>query len=228
MHYFKKTLRKTLELLFPTFVFTIIVTLWSLGMTAAQSNDENYELPPLEQQNLEEDVTDQTSLMYDIPNIDQSRVEAAWLEMINEVRSKEAWDYIIDTKLVETSISRANTLSSERRFKNMHRRPWQKCSGTWCYDINAMSKWFAEYGITDRVVNESIWYGGYNCKKDDCTDALITATRKTFKFFMSEASRNGPHYKMIISDKYSKVWFGVALTKASRGNAYVFVMHVSE
>lgn len=59
-------------------------------MTAAQSNDENYELPPLEQQNLEEDVTDQTSLMYDIPNIDQSRVEAAWLEMINEVRSKEA------------------------------------------------------------------------------------------------------------------------------------------
>ncbi len=59
-------------------------------MTVAQSNDENYELPPLEQQNLEEDVTDQTSLMYDIPNIDQSRVEAAWLEMINEVRSKEA------------------------------------------------------------------------------------------------------------------------------------------
>jgi hypothetical protein len=59
-------------------------------MTAAQSNDENYELPPLEQQNLEEDVTDQTSLMYDIPNIDQSRIEAAWLEMINEVRSKEA------------------------------------------------------------------------------------------------------------------------------------------
>lgn len=59
-------------------------------MTVAQSNDENYELPPLEQQNLEEDVTDQTSLMYDIPNIDQSRIEAAWLEMINEVRSKEA------------------------------------------------------------------------------------------------------------------------------------------
>ena len=59
-------------------------------MTAAQSNDENYELPPLEQQNLEEEVTDQTSLIYDIPNIDQSRVEAAWLEMINEVRSKEA------------------------------------------------------------------------------------------------------------------------------------------
>ena len=59
-------------------------------MTVAQSNDENYELPPLEQQNLEEEVTDQTSLIYDIPNIDQSRVEAAWLEMINEVRSKEA------------------------------------------------------------------------------------------------------------------------------------------
>lgn len=59
-------------------------------MTVAQSNDENYELPPLEQQNSEEDMTDQTSLMYDIPNIDQSRVEAAWLEMINEVRSKEA------------------------------------------------------------------------------------------------------------------------------------------
>ena len=59
-------------------------------MTVAQSNDENYELPPLEQQSLEEDMADQTSLMYDIPNIDQSRVEAAWLEMINEVRSKEA------------------------------------------------------------------------------------------------------------------------------------------
>jgi len=59
-------------------------------MTVAQSNDENYELPPLEQQKLEEDMADQTSLMYDIPNIDQSRIEAAWLEMINEVRSKEA------------------------------------------------------------------------------------------------------------------------------------------
>ncbi len=67
-------------------------------MTVAQSNDENYELPPLEQQNSEEDMTDQTSLIYDIPNIDQDRFEEARLEFINTARSKlEKTPYTLNT-----------------------------------------------------------------------------------------------------------------------------------
>lgn len=230
------------------------------SITLAQNNDNNFELPAIQQpKNKDKKVamepvieslpqedtnedgntpsatgsvetgsidTEETAL-YNIPHIDQKRVEAAWLDMINEVRSEQAWDYTLDTELVKTSIQWADTLAAERRFKNMHKRPGQSCSGARCYDSKAMSKWFATQGINDRTVSESIGYGWYSCKKDDCTDALITATKKTFKFFMSEAKRNGPHYKMVVSGKYSKVGFGIAQTKASRGSAYVFVMHVS-
>ena len=198
-------------------------------MTVAQSNDENYELPPLEQQSLEEDMADQASLMYDIPNIDQSRVEAAWLEMVNSARSK-VWSelYTLDDGLIKTSIERSQTLASEKRFSTMHKRPGQKCSSSRCYDYDTMVKWFADRNITTPIFTESIGYWSYKCWWDDCTDALIKATKKTFSFFMSEAKSNGPHYRSVVSSKYSKVWFWIALTKhPKRGQQYILVMHVS-
>jgi Cysteine-rich secretory protein family len=143
--------------------------------------------------------------------------------MINKVRSEKAGDYTLDTNLVSSSTERANYLGQARKFKKMHQRPGQTCKNYRCYDLAGR---FTERGVSASA-GESIGYGGYSCKKEDCTDALIEASKKTFRFFMSEAKRNGPHYQMVVSGKYSKVGIGIAPTKASRGNAYVLVMHVS-
>ena len=160
---------------------------------------------------------------FNIPNVDTKRVQAAWIEMINKVRSEKAGDYTLDTNLVSSSTERANYLGKARKFKKMHQRPGQTCKNYRCYDLAGR---FTERGVSASA-GESIGYGGYSCKKEDCTDALIGASKKTFRFFMSEAKRNGPHYQMVVSGKYSKVGIGIAQTKASRGNAYVLVMHVS-
>ena len=129
--------------------------LWVIpSLSIAQTNDEVNQIPPIEQVSQQETKEVET-LQYDIPNIDETRIENARIEMINDVRSKNA-GYTLDTGLVKTSITWANTLSNERRFKNMHRRPGQKCSGAWCYDFNAMQKRFAQHNIKDRVISESI------------------------------------------------------------------------
>ncbi len=171
-----------------------------------------------------DDTTVEITTEFNIPNVDTKRVQQAWLEMINNVRSEKAGDYTLDDNLISTSTERANHLGKARKFKKMHQRPWQTCKNYRCYDL---WDWFTTRGVSASA-GESIGYGWYSCKKDDCTDALIEATKKTFRFFMSEAKRNWPHYQMVVSWKYSKVGIGIAQTKASRWNAYVLVMHVSK
>lgn len=156
-------------------------------------------------------------------NVDTQRVQQAWRDMINKVRSEKAWDYSIDTQLVTTSTERANYLGKNRKFSKMHQRPGQKCTNYRCYDLD----WRFSARDVSPSAWEAIWYGWYSCTKDDCTDALIEASKKTFKFFMSEAKRNWPHYQMVVSGKYSKFWIGIAETKASWWKAYVLVLHVS-
>ena len=47
---------------------------------------------------------------FDIPNVDTKRVQAAWIEMINSVRSEKAGDYTLDNDLISSSTERANYL----------------------------------------------------------------------------------------------------------------------
>lgn len=171
-----------------------------------------------------DDTQAEITTEFNIPNVDTQRVQQAWLDMINSVRSEKVWHYTLDDTLIATSTERANHLGKAKKFKKMHQRPGQTCKNYRCYDL-----WdrFTARSVSASA-GESIWYGGYNCKKDDCTEALIEATKKTFRFFMSEAKRNGPHYQMVVSWKYSKVGIGISKTKASRWNAYVLVMHVSK
>lgn len=171
----------------------------------------------------EEIIEEKPVSLFSIPNVDTQRVQQAWLDMINDVRSEAAGDYTINPDLNTTSIERANYLGTNRIFKQMHKRPGQTCKNYRCYDL---WEWMTDRGVSAST-QESIGYGGYSCNKDDCTDALIEATKKTFRFFMSEAKKNGPHYKMIVSWDYSTVGIGISQTKASRWNAYVLVMHVS-
>lgn len=103
-------------------------------ITVAQTNDEPNEITPIEQPSKEE-IEATESVQYDIPNIDQARVEAAWIEMINNVRAESAGDYTIDTGLIKTSIERANHLAKNRKFTKMHQRPGQTCKNYRCYDL---------------------------------------------------------------------------------------------
>ena len=72
-----------------TIVLGLVILSLIPSTTIAQTNNNPNEIPQLEQP-AEEDIQNEESLRYDIPNIDQARVEAAWIEMINEVRSEEA------------------------------------------------------------------------------------------------------------------------------------------
>ncbi|MCA9378731.1 hypothetical protein KC711_07870 [Candidatus Peregrinibacteria bacterium] len=60
------------------------------------------------------------------------------------------------------------------------------------YDYKEIEKWFSNQGlqfknVSRKTFSESIGYGVVKCPKEgDCTDALITATKSTWKFFMSE------------------------------------------
>lgn len=113
----------------------------------------------------------------------------------------------------------------------MHQRPGQSCKNYRCYDVNP---WFAERGVTQGA--ESVLYGGYSCKADDCTQDLIETTRGRsggpsgfLGFLLGEKSYNGVHYRMMMNSSYTKVGIGFAkTTHRGFGGAYIGVIHYSQ
>ena len=171
-----------------------IVFVWSItfsGLVVAQTSDDVVDGMTNEQneenQNDTGSVSDE-SLLYNIPKVDQAKVEAAWLDRINTEREKIGVDpYKIDDKLTKTSIIWAIYLADNNKFRNMHQRigcPQSRCTPL-------IQKWFNDNGVDTTVVTESVGYGGYSCKKEDCTDDLILASKKRFDgLFMREKRGN--------------------------------------
>lgn len=163
-------------------------------------------------------------------NVDTAKVQEAWLGWINYERWTKGLDPLeLDLTLNNTSTERATYLANARKFKNMHQRPGQSCKNARCYDLD---EWFTARGVSPSA-GESVMFGGYSCKAEDCTTDLIETTRGRLGgpsgflgFLLGEKRYNGVHYRMMMNPNTTKVGVGFAKTShPGFGGAYIGVLH---
>lgn len=178
------------------------------------------------------EIQEETILAEYNTNVDASQIQEAWLGWINYERSTRGISPLeLDLTLNTTSTERSTHLADIRKFTRMHQRPQQACKNYRCYDVNP---WFAERGVSQGA--ESVIYGGYSCKAEDCTQDLIETTRWRIGwpsgflgFLLGEKSYNGVHYRMMMNPSYTKVGVGFAKTNHPWfGSAYIGVLHYSQ
>ena len=162
-------------------------------------------------------------------DFDADRVEKAWLEWTNAERSL-VWAPTIASHSGLTQTAKIWSVESEKRGEMSHKRT-NKSS---YYDYKEIEKWFSNQGlkfknVSRKTFSESIGYGVVKCPKEgDCTDALITATKSTWKFFMSEKWKQyAPHYKAIVMPEFHLMGVGVELDKSSK-RYYITVHYATE
>lgn len=162
-------------------------------------------------------------------DFDADRVEKAWLEWTNTERTL-VWAPTIASHSGLTQTAKIWSIESEKRGEMSHKRT-NKSS---YYDYKEIEKWFVNQGfkfknISRKTFSESIGYGTVKCPKEgDCTDALITATKSTWKFFMSEKWKQyAPHYKAIVMPEFRLMGIGVELDKSSK-RYYITVHYATE
>ena len=181
----------------------------------------------------QEVIPEQPKLSLYNTNVDTAKVQQAWLGWINYERWTRGLKALeLDLTLNNTSTERATYLGKARKFSNMHQRPGQACKNYRCYDLNER---FAARWVTSSA-GESVMFGGYSCKAEDCTTDLIETTRGRLGgpsgflwFLLGEKRYNGVHYKMMMTPSYTKVGVGFAkTTHGGFGSAYVGVLHYSQ
>lgn len=165
--------------------------------------------------------TSNSTTSYQIPNIDQKRVEETRLQRVNAERESVGSNpYTLSSDLRATSVERAWILAKENRTSGTHRRSPQDSF----YDYKKIMSRFSDRGVTESTITESVARNTYSCKETDCTDILLQRLKKWFDFFMSEKWKEyDPHYKSIASNSYKKIWLWVAVSNGR----YFLVMHVS-
>lgn len=144
-------------------------------------------------------------------NIDMGRVEQTWLDRNNELRtSLELPVYTIDTRLSETA-----QMWSQNALVNQtidHKRT--PTDGY--YNYTGIERWFAVRGLKFKNINratfsESLGYGYFSCKKDDCTEDLIASLKTTRNFYMKEKPYMGMHYKALVHPYFQAMGMWVSI-----------------
>ena len=142
-----------------------------------------------------------------INNVDWEVVRNSILEWHNSVR-RDLWldEYKLEKKLNHTANVRADYLVD--LWSATHKR----LASDGYYNYWSIKDWFnnqwVEFKWSWTQFTESIWYRSYSCKQDDCTQELLNTIRKSFDFFMSEASDNGAHYRAIVHPNFEYIWIG--------------------
>lgn len=151
-----------------------------------------------------------------IPGVDIQEARRVWVSWINGVRA----DVNIAPVMQDKQLIRTATVWSERARDVggiTHKRPGQ----TAYYDYKGIESWFSKLDIEfanvkSTTYTESIGWGVFTCKKDDCTQALITAMRSTFDFYMSEKGKAyAPHYNSIVQPQFRLIGTGIVVDKNS-------------
>jgi uncharacterized protein YkwD len=162
-------------------------------------------------------------------DFDSVRVENAWVEWTNTERSL-VWVPAIASHSGLAQTAKVWSIESEKRGEMSHKRTNRSSY----YDYKEIEKWFGNQGfkfknVSRKTFSESIGYGTVKCPKEgDCTDALITATKSTWKFFMSEKWKQyAPHYKAIVMSEFRLMGVGVELDKSSK-RYYITVHYATE
>ncbi len=155
-------------------------------------------------------------------NVNFAKVQSAWLDRQNQERTtlglmRYTWNTLLD----HSAQQRATYLKT--LGTTTHRRK----SADGYYNYRSIKNRFSEQGVwftndSGTMFSESLgrWY--MTCKKADCTDALISALKKTFAYFMKEKwKRYQPHYKAIVSKEFTDIWLGITIV----GKKYYLVSH---
>ena len=190
------------------------------------------ETPEIQTPVKEVEETNEQLKLYNM-NVDTAEVQEAWLGWINYERGTRGLDPLeLDLTLNNTSTEWATYLANARKFTKMHQRPGQACKNARCYDLDG---WFSARGVNP-AAGESVMFGGYSCKAEDCTTDLIETTRGKvggasgfLGFLLGEKRYNGVHYRMMMNPSTTKVGIGMAKTTHSGfGGAYIGVLHFSK
>ena len=156
-----------------------------------------------------------------------TQVEQTWLDRNNELRiSLDLDPYTLDSRLSATA-REWSEVAAERAYID-HKR--QDTDGY--YNYLGIEQWFSMRGVKFKNVNratfsESVGYGYYTCKKDDCTEDMIKAMKSTWKFYMGEQARMGVHYKALVHPYFQTMGLGIAVDEQAK-RYYLTVHYASE
>ncbi len=159
------------------------------------------------------------------PNVDMSRVRAAWIGWYNGIRQWEWLGlYSYDERLNNTAYDWTIELA-KWKWQNHHTRsPWDGY-----YNFSVIDQWFMAHGVNPPIINrskhtENVGYGSYSCHSSDCTDTLIESIRSTFNFFMSEKWKSyDAHYQSIVQPSFTKI--GLSIIVVPEESRYYLTVH---
>lgn len=159
-------------------------------------------------------------------NIDFGKVKEKWLDLNNSLR-KDLWksEYRYDDKLDGTAQEWSKV--SKQRWNITHKRDKKDSY----YNYSKITSWFKNRWVECKNVNrstfsESIWYGNYSCKWDNCTRELENWIERVFNMYVKEKNKKyKPHYKALISDQFKNIWLWLSITEI-KGNSYEFYLTV--
>jgi uncharacterized protein YkwD len=202
-------------------IMAVMMVLGGLEVPEAQAFDPNFQfvqdVVAIQPASIETAVVDCNPIDQYIPdNIDMSRVRAAWLDWNNGLRSKAGLAaYEMEPQL---SWSAQNWSDRAKRLGVLnHKRDGQ----TAYYDYWKILAWFKNLGLEFKTMGgvtmtENIGWGYYKCPADgsDCTDAINSAVRTTFDFFLSEKGKAyDVHYRSLMHPSFKQIGFGLALDR---------------
>ncbi len=145
------------------------------------------------------------------PTVDVQKVATSWLQWNNDLRSSLQLDpYVLDARLSATAQEWSDKAIGAPSFD--HKRS-EKDS---YYNYEGIENRFAQRGVKFKNINratfsESLGYGYFSCKKDDCTEDLIKAVKTSWTFFMSEQAAFGIHYKALVHPYFQLMGLGVSI-----------------
>lgn len=161
----------------------------------------------------------QNKWLWEIANINQEKVRDTRLNRHNKER-KIVWlhEFTYDLELEQTATNRAQHLA--KLDKSTHER---LSTDTW-YNYYSIKNRFSNLWITfpkekNGAANfhENIALRlNYSCKKNDCTDYLISRIKDWFDFFMNEKKKNWAHYKAIVATQTKKIGVGIATNPTTK------------
>lgn len=146
-----------------------------------------------------------------IANADAQKVREAWLAWHNDARAAQG----LSPLNYHSDLEKTATAWSQYQVDNGYVGHKRSSTDSY-YNYNKITERFSDFGVKfanigsgKSAFSESMGYRWYACKSGDCTDALLTATKKSFDAFMKEGA-NGAHYKAIMMPHYTQMGIGFA------------------
>ncbi len=159
-----------------------------------------------------------------IPHVNMEKVRTAWLQWNNRLRRRlQLEPYRLDEALNATAMEWSSLAASQGSID--HKRTFESSY----YDYPEIEQWFRDQGVEFSNVEhttftENIGWGRYGCTSNDCTRAVIAATRSTQRFFLAERGKAyQPHYASLMNPHFTKIGVGVALDETN--HKYYITIH---